>query len=290
MSIGSGELVPVVTMEDQPSESQRAVVSRSKVNQNNEGVPERVSSLANVLSCLSTPFFCCFGGVSVWPSYETIVTRWGIPKEVLKVSGYYTYNQIGLETHEVFMGNLVARVKKIAVNDLHGNPIHLSAQYIYCITDSLKAHYAMRSLADFVQKQAIAALFKVAGNFPYDSSRNIPRLCIHSDQIDSDLKRTLNSLIEDVGLRVVSFKIMSIAIDTNMQKLLLAKQEAQAYITGRKKTAESAFQIAKETVEALSAQNILLTEQQRNALVSDLLYMICDPDSSRLDFYRIKDE
>jgi hypothetical protein len=75
-----------------------------------------------------------------------------------------------------------------------------------------------------------------------------------------------------------------------MQKLLLAKQEAQSYITGRKKTAESAFQIAKETVEALSAKNIVLTDQQRNALIADLLYMICDSESSRLDFYRIKDE
>jgi regulator of protease activity HflC (stomatin/prohibitin superfamily) len=271
------EMVPIFVMSDQPIDD-------------NSRPSERTSTLASFLSCLTAPIFCCIGSIEVRPNYETIVTRWGIPKEVLKVPGYHPFNKCGLETHEMFMKNLTGRIEKLAVNDLHGNPIQISAQYTYCIKDSLKAHYAMDSLAPFVKQQAKTTLLKVASCYPYDSKDDIPRLCVHSKQIDQDLRNTLNSLIEDVGLRILAFKIISIAVDDDMQRLLLAKQQAQAYITGRKKTAESAFQIAKETVEAFSAQNIALTDQQKNALISDILYMICDHKSSKLDFYRIKDE
>jgi len=93
-------------------------------------------------------------------------------------------------------------------------------------------------------------------------------------------------LIADFGLKATSFSIVSLQIDNDMQKMLLAKQEAQAYITSRKLTAESAFNVASETIRALKAQNIPLSPQQQNALVADLLFMICDPTRPQINFYQ----
>lgn len=247
----------------------------------------QINKLAKALSCLTSPFFCCICPVQVYTGYEVIVSRWGKPIQTLTEPGSYCFNQCGLDTIEVWKGGFTERLEKIIVNDCNGNPLLVTARYSYKLSDTLEGTFNFQHRARMVNLLAISTLLKVSGNYPYESFDGKPCLRLNSSVINKELKATLNNMIKDFSLRAGSFTIISIGIEEKMQKLLLAKQEAQAYITGRKEIAESAFKIAQETLSSLNAQNIQLSEKERNALIINLTFMICDPAKPKLNFYEL---
>jgi len=131
---------------------------------------ERVNRVAQLLFALSETLCCCnVATVTVKPSYETIVTRWGIPTQLFNRPGIYPMNQCGLEVDEVWQGENIAEISNLLVNDSQGNPLHVTARYSFRVTDSLKARFAFGNCSKFIRQQAISTLLKVAANYPYDS-------------------------------------------------------------------------------------------------------------------------
>lgn len=262
-------------------------LTKNRLNQKVSETSGRLDALTKTIFCLTFPLSCCWACVQVNPLKDVIVTRWGVVTDVLRKPELYFMNPIGLGTKEIDTNISTHEITNLKVNDSIGNPVYVKVQYGYQVVDSLKAFYEVQNLSAFIDKQAMSALRQVASQYPYDHSDK-STLCLKSDAkaIEEQLKKVLHDLVENVGVEVTSFRFLQINYDEDVQKLILAKQEAIAYINGRKKIANGAVGIVEETLMHLKKQGIKLNEKQSRALVTDLIYMISNQDDLSLRYYQ----
>lgn len=122
--------------------------------------------------CIAT--VCCpctwlCGFFSVPPKTEVIVSYWGRPYRVVKKPGTYHYNVIGRSNVRVSTALLDYRVEKRSVNDIHGNPLNISALVNYLIEDTVKSTFEVNDISKFMVDQTCASLRDVAARYPYDA-------------------------------------------------------------------------------------------------------------------------
>ena len=105
-------------------------------------------------------------------------------------------------------------------------------------------------------------------------------------QRENTIQSIFASLVSCVGIKIKSFRITAVKVDDNIQKLLLAEQEAQAYVTGKRTIAEGATSIVKLTMDNLKKKDIQLSKEDTDALVVNLTYAIIDNENLSISHYQ----
>lgn len=266
-------------------------LTRENRNQHVADLPTGLSALVNALFWLTIPCCsCCCGGFTVTNTRKAILSRCGIITDVMREPGVYGPNPCCLDVTEVDYVSWTKEINALKINDSTGIPVWVSAVYCYQLNDTIDSQYKVHDVQRFIKDQAKVALMKVLSKYPYDRHPNERGPCLRyqSDQMERELYRALNDAINDAGWCVTSFRITGIGISDNMQKLTLARQIAQSYVTGKKTIAEGAMGIVEKTVISLRKRGLELTEQERDALVTDLIYMICNNDNFALKLNKIE--
>lgn len=249
--------------------------SRERKNQEINEFANGISGIFKTLFCLTSPFTCC-GETQVRPSTDVIVSNCGIPMSILREPGVYFLNPLGLETTAVNMRVNYSVLPLMQVNDKHGMPLIITAQYGYQVRDSFSATYQVNNYIKFIHKQAESALRMIVSQYPYTGQRNEICLQRQSRIIDLQLKKALKTLVAPTGIQINYFRFVRVSYEQEMEKLLLAKQEAEAYIRGREAVAKSSMDIVEETLKSLQEKGIELNDEDKNSLVMHLIFMMCN--------------
>lgn len=243
------------------------------------------SCLRAALGCVGLPFIWCCMLKKVKPMHDTIVTRCGIVSEILREPGPYCLNPCCMETLDIYMGLSEMELTNLPINDSHGNPLIISAQFVYRVADSVRAVYATRTLHQFLKDQGGSALRAVCGRHPFDVEDGAQCLRKHSDVIDEELKSTLQVLINRVGIVIDSFRLTGISVAQHMEKLLLARQEAQAELIARKTIADGSAGIIQELINNYSTLGIKLTAEELNRFAMDLTLILVNHGHTTLNLF-----
>ncbi len=259
------------------SNNQTLELTKKRKNQVITEAPTISSKLASLFISCTKPFACCFGySLQVTPSNDVIVSEWETVTKVLREPGFYWLGGCGVNTQEVYVGGWTANLIDIPVNDRDAFPCFVSAAYNYQVVDAISATFKTPDYQKFVKKQAKAALQRVFSGAVYNNYNN--------RKIENKIVEILQEYVTPIGIQINSFKITGIAVSSKMQKLLLARQEAEAYITGRRTIAQGAVSVLSETLKNLQKEDIKLSPSERNALIVDLIYMIIQSDDVKIRF------
>jgi membrane protease subunit (stomatin/prohibitin family) len=234
------------------------------------GLANACFSLMNVLTCGG----CCGTTIQVQPNNDIIVTRYNIITEVLREPGFYQFSNNGLKIHTVYVQGYQGIITDRQMNDKNGFPCNVSAQYNYQVVDPIAATYQTKNYYKFVKEHALIALQKSFAQTSKD----------HRKEIGKETIKLFESYVQLIGVKINSFKITAVKIDQNMQKIMLAKQEAKAFVKGRKTIAKGAISTLGLSIEQLEESGIKLTQEQKNALALDMTYMICQTDQISLEY------
>jgi regulator of protease activity HflC (stomatin/prohibitin superfamily) len=252
-----------------------------------------ISCLWNSIFCFCLPLTCCSNIKVVKPMHDTIVSKCGVVTQVLKQPGPYCIGFCCTETEDVYMGLNMQEIKSMGANDLHGSPLVVSAQFVYRINDSIAATYKTSNLSKFLHNQAESALRIVVARYPYDIDSTDPdqksnhQQCLRkpSENFDFMLVKVLQELVGLAGITIESFRLINVGYDPKMEKLLLARQEAQAEVTARVTIAEGTSGIIEETLSRLRTLGLTLTEAERNKFATNLTLLLVNHGHTTLNIF-----
>jgi len=246
-----------------------------------------ISCIANSLLCFCFPVAACCMIKKVTPMYDSIVIEGGVVTRVLREPGLYLLSFCS-ETEDVYMGVETTEIGSMRANDSHGSPLVISAQFSYRVTNSINAHFKTANRATYIKEQAESALRAIAAKYPYDAdqeSRSKECLTKQSDKIDHQLVKVLQTMVNFVGVKIESFRLINVSYDPRMEKLLLAKQEAQAEVTARTAIAEGTTGIIHETLNRLKALGIELTSEELNKFATNLTMILVNHGHTSLNIF-----
>ncbi len=249
-----------------------------------------ISCLVNSLFWLCFPFTCCANIKTVTPMTDTIISKCGIVTEILREPGPYCVGFCCVETMDVYMGLNTIEINKKGANDLHGSPLTVSAQFVYRVTNSLNATFRTGNLEKFLTDQAESAMRAVLALYPYDvddghSKNKVDCLVKQSNHIDKKLVEVFQKMVDFVGVKIESFRLINVEYHQSVAKLLLARQEAQAEVTARTAIAEGISGIIKETVSHLKALGINLSQTELNKFATNLSLILVNHGHTTLNLF-----
>jgi SPFH domain / Band 7 family len=279
-----------------------------------------ISGLWHAIFCCCMPFTCCCAIKNVKPMHDTIVTQCGVPLLILRKQGPHCVGFCCTETRDVYMGLETIEIKQMVAADDHGSPLVVTAQFVYRIQDSRAAAFRTQHLEKFLYEQAESALRAVVGMYPYDIDRNdedhktvttkkshvsgidddesilvedddgaqalpAPSLAKHSTVIDGQLVKVLQEMVDFAGVKIETFRLISVGYPKEMEKLLLARQEAQAQVTARKTIAEGSAGIIGETLSRLKALGIKLSEADQSRFAQNLTLLMVNHGHTTINIF-----
>jgi len=244
-----------------------------------------LSAIRTAFCVLGAPFTLCCMVTRVKPMHDTVVARCGVISEVLREPGPYCLNPCCLDVQEVFMGLVTEELKNLPINDSHGNPLIISAQFVSRVSDSVRARYMTANLNQFLKDQGGTALRNVCGRHPFDVEDHAECLRKHSNRIDQELKDTLQLLVGRVGITIESFMLTAISVEKHMEKLLLARQEAQAELIARKTIADGSAGIMKELVQNYKTLGMELSKEELNRFATQLTLILVNHGHTTLNLF-----
>lgn len=252
-------------------------------NSNNLGI----NALATLAYFLTFPLsvFCACKKVDVMQ--DVVVTQCGVVTKVLRKPGLHHINPCFTDTREVYMGLNDIEISKMNANDSHGNPLVVSAQFVYRVSDSVTATYRTSVLTKFLKEQGESAIRAAMSHYPFDNEGGKGE-CLrkHSDVIEAHLVKILQEMVQMVGIKIESFRIINVGFDPRMEKLLLARQEAQAEVTARTAIAEGTTGILQETLGRLKALGIELGDEERNKFATNLTLMLVNHGHTTINLFQ----
>ncbi len=243
------------------------------------------------------PFLCCCSWNRLEPMQHAVVSKWFRPVKVWKEPGMYFLGPIGSAVNKVYVGLKSIEIKQ-KVNDSIGNPVIVSAQLAYKVTDAVKAIFCTNNLERYLIDQAKSAITSVASKYPYDiddfnsddfNSKDKGRTdCLRktSKKINQDLTKTLMNLIGDVGIQIKFFRIQSVGYEAGMEKILLARQEAHANVIAKDALTKGLAGIASSTINNLEKfSHIKMTREEKVIATTNLLFLLTHQGDTTLNLF-----
>ena len=205
---------------------------------------------------------------------------------------FYTKKKVSLRARNL-------NAEAIKVNDKSGNPILIGLVMVWRVRDVYKAMFdidssssaaanlnaIMRSLENFVSVQSDAALRQLAGRYNYDeNSGEVGELTLRSgaDEINEELRSTLNERLAIAGIEAVEARINYLAYAPEIAAVMLRRQQADAIIAAREKIVDGAVSMVKMALEHLKEDGVVeMDEERKAAMVSNLLVVLCGDEPAQ---------
>ncbi len=168
------------------------------------------------------------------------------------------------------------------VNDITGNPIKISAVFIWKIENTAKAFFDIQNINSFVASQSETAIRKLASCYPYDIDNHDFNKCLRGGgpDINHRLVEELQLRLNKAGVKVKDARISSIAYSEEIAQIMLRRQQADAVISARQKIVSGGVGIVAMAIDNLNNNKVCeLTREDRVKLASNLLTVIVSESS-----------
>lgn len=258
-----------------------------------------VEALVPPLSVLLVLILCGF--MQLEPNEARAILFFGKYKGTCRDNGFwwtipfYTRRKISLRARNL-------NAEPIKVNDKTGNPIMIGLVMVWKIKETYKAMFeidsqtmsqaangisslnnTMKAFENFVSVQSDAALRQVAGRYAYDNdSEGELTLRSGSDEINEELKQTLNERLAIAGIEAVEARINYLAYAPEIAAVMLRRQQADAIIAAREKIVDGAVSMVKMALDHLKEENVVeLDDERKAAMVSNLLVVLCADEQAQ---------
>lgn len=255
-------------------------------------------------------FVFCAGYVKLEPNEARVMVFFGKYRGTFTETGYFWVNPL-LTKKKLSLRARNLDVEPIKVNDKVGNPILIGMVLVWRLKDTYKAMFeidaqtmasvggitggtvATRMLAfeKFVRIQSDAALRQVAGQYAYDNVEDIGKtgngdgemtLRDGGEEINDQLEQKLNERLAMAGIEVQEARLNYLTYAPEIAAVMLRRQQANAVIAAREKIVEGAVSMVQMALTELDNKDIVkLDENQKAALVSNLLVVLCADESAQ---------
>lgn len=177
-------------------------------------------------------------------------------------------------------------VDRIKVNDALGNPIEISAIVVWQVEDTYQASFDIENYANYVANQSESALRELAGMYPYDlfddTSEDVITLRDNNEEINENLKQSIQKRLDKVGVEVIEARINHIAYAQEIAAAMLQRQQASAIIAARKIIVEGAVSMVDMALKELKSKGIVdLNDKAKAEIVGNLLIVLCGDKSAQ---------
>lgn len=246
-----------------------------------------------------------FGYMMLEPNEARVMVFFGKYKGTFKKTGFYWVNPfMARKVLSLRARNLDA--EPIKVNDKVGNPILIGMVLVWKLKDTYKAMFdidaqtmagttggnvssRMNAFEKFVRIQSDAALRQVAGQYAYDNIENDGKtdneemtLRDGGDELNEQLEQKLNERLAMAGIEVLEARLNYLTYAPEIAAVMLRRQQASAVIAAREKIVEGAVSMVQMALDDLNKKDIVkLDENQKSALVSNLLVVLCADESAQ---------
>jgi len=231
--------------------------------------------LVTVLSLLCIPA-CCVGSCQVVNvKQEKVLLSLGKYQGTLRKPGCYCVNPMCLVARTISTAQVAVELANVKVADAKGNPLLLSGVVTYKVVDSERAALNVLNHQSFINTQGLTVMKKVASMYPYEAKEGEHSLKSEADVLRVELMSLLQERVDEAGIRVLNFEFNDLAYAPEIAQAMLVRQQAEKVVEARLLIAEGAVEIVKETLKGLTAQNIILNDQEKVRMASNLVVAIC---------------
>jgi len=223
-----------------------------------------------------------WGFFLVNPREEMVVLRFGKYVATLKTQGIRWIHPVGRALKRISTRDTTLDIATTTVVERNGNPILISAVVVYRVEDAMKAALDVEDHNQFIADQASAVVKRVSSTFPYESAdHSEPCLKVESGVVTEAYVKELQAAVDPAGVRVLNVRLNDLTYAPEIAQAMLMRQQAMALIDARKTIVEGGVEIVKDAVEQLRAAGQELSDSQREALISNLLVVICSGDRAQ---------
>jgi regulator of protease activity HflC (stomatin/prohibitin superfamily) len=239
------------------------------------------------------------GLMAIAPNEARVLLLFGDYKGTARESGFFWVNpfftkkKISLRVRNFETGSTTTAEQKDAagnvthpkqrssgrpskVNDRDGNPIEMSAVVVWRVTNTAEAMFEVDDFEHYVAVQSEAALRNLATRFPYDSEDDEISLRGNTSEISEQLRSDIDERLDKAGVTVIEARISHLAYAAEIAAAMLQRQQAGAIIAARTRIVDGAVGMVEMALEHLNRDQIVkLTDDQKAALVSNLLVVLC---------------
>lgn len=226
--------------------------------------------------------FLLTGLYIVKPREEVIVLSFGRYVKTVADQGLHWQQPIGRELRRIPTQDITLHVPTSTVVELNGNPILISAVVVYRVEDTKKAAIDVESFRRFIEDQAGAVIKRVSAHFPYESTEpGLPCLKKENDMVTGAYVEELQKAVVPAGIKVLGVRLNDLTYAPEIAHSMLMRQQAMALIDARKTIVEGAVAIVGDAVERLRAAGLEVSPPQKEALIANLLVVLCSGDRAQ---------
>ena len=234
-----------------------------------------------LVTCLFPPILLA-GFFIVNPRQEVVVIRFGKYVGTLKRQGINWIHPVGRSLKRISTADHTLDIATTTVVERNGNPIQISAVVLYRVRDTYKAAIDVSDHFQFINDQAGAVIKRVSSRFPYESAHtDEPSLKAESDEVSKSYVKELQAAVDAAGIEVIDVKLNDLTYAPEIAQAMLMRQQALALVDARKMIVEGGVEIVKDAVERLRASDLEISPEQREALISNLLVVICSGERAQ---------
>lgn len=235
-----------------------------------------------VLVTVFFPPILLFGFFIVNPREEMVVLRFGKYVGTVQHEGIRWVHSVGRRLRRIPTRDMTLHVNTSTVVERNGNPILISAVVVYRAEDTRKAALDVENYQRFIEDQAGAVIKRVSARFPYESSDlSEPCLKSESEEVTQAYMDELQKAVYPAGIRVLGVRLNDLTYAPEIAQAMLMRQQALALIDARKTIVEGAVAIVRDAVERLTAAGLEVSPDQRDALISNLLVVLCSGERAQ---------
>lgn len=228
------------------------------------------------------PPILLFGFFIVNPREEMVVLRFGKYVGTVQHEGIRWVHPVGRRLKRIPTRDMTLHVNTSTVVERNGNPILISAVVVYRVEDTRKAALDVENYQSFIEDQAGAVIKRVSAHFPYESANHAePCLKSESEEVTHAYMEELQKAVQPAGIRVLGVRLNDLTYAPEIAQAMLMRQQALALIDARKTIVEGAVAIVHDAVERLRAAGLEVRPEQREALISNLLVVLCSGERAQ---------
>lgn len=223
------------------------------------------SQVADVLGIMCCPLTIVNSCWVLNPREEAVVINCGVLTDRVTEPGCHFNNCFGREIRTINTSQQAKDLMTQKITDVSGNPILISAVLTYRVTNSLNALLNVKSVDEYVVRNASATLKSVCSQHSYDELKK------ESEEVQRMLVQKLQPLVDIAGVTIQSFLLNELNYAPEIASQMLRKQAAQALIDARHLIVKGACDIAENAVAQLESKGLKMTNENKFSLVSSLL-------------------
>lgn len=226
---------------------------------------ERIAG--GVLNLVLSPLHLLGNGfVTVKPMHVGVATYFGkYSGQHFKSGLHWIPTPIGTTIKSVYMGGRSTDFKNSKITDKNRNPIVVSGMMNYNVVDPAQYLYGTNDQNNYIFNQAESVLKQVVSGYTYDELSNT------LSDIDNILREESQKKLDIAGIEVTKFSLTDMNYAPEIASAMLVRQQADAYIQGRKEITKGTCDIVDDIVDKYGSN---MNDEQKSKLINNLMVSI----------------